>query len=112
MLSSGFPTLASWQAVRKAGLRLVVAGTPNPGAPPRRMSPRADQTWWAASLSRAEVGSCFAEQLDVYVTAGQLRAEHAFRVFGLPFLVLHYDIRRKPPNDRDASDAPAEGHPG
>jgi hypothetical protein len=54
----------------------------------------------------------FAEQLDVYVTAGQLRAEHAFRVFGLPFLVLHYDIRRKPPNDRDASDAPAEGHPG
>jgi len=38
----------------------------------------------------------FAEQLDVYVEGGELRAEHAFRVFGLPFLVLHYRIRRKP----------------
>ncbi len=38
----------------------------------------------------------FAEQLDVYVADGQLRAEHAFWVFGLPFLVLHYTIRRKP----------------
>jgi len=38
----------------------------------------------------------FAEQLDVYVDAGELRAEHAFWVFGLPFLVLHYRIHRKP----------------
>lgn len=38
----------------------------------------------------------FAEQLDVYVTNGDLVAEHAFRVFGLPFLVLHYHMRRKP----------------
>jgi hypothetical protein len=40
----------------------------------------------------------FAERLDVYVEAasGELRAEHAFWVFGLPFLVLHYRIRRKP----------------
>lgn len=38
----------------------------------------------------------FAEQLDVYITAGELRAKHAFWVFGLPFLVLHYGIRRKP----------------
>jgi hypothetical protein len=37
----------------------------------------------------------FAERLDVYVTDGELRAEHAFRLFGLPFLVLHYRIRRK-----------------
>jgi hypothetical protein len=37
----------------------------------------------------------FAEQLDVYVKDGELRAEHAFRIFGLPFLVLHYGIRRK-----------------
>ena len=37
----------------------------------------------------------FAERLDVYVRDGALRAEHAFWVFGLPFLVLHYDIRRK-----------------
>lgn len=35
----------------------------------------------------------FAEQLDVHVD-GELRAEHAFSVFGLPFLVLHYRIRR------------------
>ena len=38
----------------------------------------------------------FAEQLDVYVQDGQLRAEHAFSVFGLPFLILHYRIHRKP----------------
>ena len=38
----------------------------------------------------------FAERLDVYVEAGELRAEHAFWVFGLPFLILHYRITRKP----------------
>jgi hypothetical protein len=38
----------------------------------------------------------FAERLDVYVAEGELRAEHAFWVFGLPFLVLHYRIARKP----------------
>lgn len=37
----------------------------------------------------------FAEQLDVYVEDDQLRAEHAFSVFGIPFLVLHYRMRRK-----------------
>ena len=39
----------------------------------------------------------FAERLDVYAEAGQLRAEHAFWVFGFPFLVLHYRMHRKPP---------------
>jgi hypothetical protein len=39
----------------------------------------------------------FAEQLDVYVADGELRAEHAFAVFGLPFLVLHYRMHRKVP---------------
>jgi len=39
----------------------------------------------------------FEEQLDVFVQAdGALRAEHAFWVFGLPFLTLHYRIARKP----------------
>jgi hypothetical protein len=38
----------------------------------------------------------FAEQLDVYLQAGELRADHAFWVFGLPFLVLHYRMHRKP----------------
>jgi hypothetical protein len=45
----------------------------------------------------------FAERLDVYVDDGELRAEHAFRLFGLPFLVLHYRIRGKA--------APADGTP-
>jgi hypothetical protein len=38
----------------------------------------------------------FAEHLDVYVQDGELRAEHAFSVFGMPFLVLHYRMHRKP----------------
>ncbi len=38
----------------------------------------------------------FAERLDVYVDGGELRAEHAFWVFGFPFLVLHYRMHRKP----------------
>jgi hypothetical protein len=37
----------------------------------------------------------FAERLDVHVRDGQLRAEHAFWVFGFPFLVLHYTMDRK-----------------
>lgn len=37
----------------------------------------------------------FEEQLDVYVEDGVLRAEHAFWVFGFPFLVLQYRIARK-----------------
>jgi hypothetical protein len=37
----------------------------------------------------------FSEQLDVFVENNVLRAEHAFAVFGLPFLVLHYRISPK-----------------
>jgi hypothetical protein len=37
----------------------------------------------------------FGERLDVYVDADELRAEHAFSLFGLPFLVLHYRMGRK-----------------
>jgi len=37
----------------------------------------------------------FAEQLDVYLDHGELRAEHAFWVFGFPFMVLHYRMHRK-----------------
>jgi hypothetical protein len=48
-----------------------------------------------AELTTAAVRG-FAERLDVYTEAGELRAEHAFWVFGLPFLVLHYRIARKP----------------
>ena len=38
----------------------------------------------------------FEEQLDVFVEDGALRAEHAFWIFGFPFLTLHYRITRKP----------------
>ncbi len=37
----------------------------------------------------------FEEQLDVFVEDGDLRAEHAFWIFGFPFLTLHYRIARK-----------------
>jgi hypothetical protein len=37
----------------------------------------------------------FAERLDVYLRDGELVAEHAFSLFGLPFLVLDYRIRPK-----------------
>jgi hypothetical protein len=37
----------------------------------------------------------FAERLDVFTEGGELRAEHAFSLYGLPFLVLHYTINRK-----------------
>jgi hypothetical protein len=45
----------------------------------------------------------FAERLDVYVADGELRAEHAFWVFGFPFLVLHYRMHRKPPRKTRAN---------
>jgi hypothetical protein len=40
----------------------------------------------------------FAERLDVYVEQERLRAEHAFSLFGIPFLVLDYRMHRKPPS--------------
>jgi hypothetical protein len=42
----------------------------------------------------------FTERLEVHVDAGELRAEHSFWVFGLPFLVLYYRMHRKPPRSR------------
>jgi hypothetical protein len=38
----------------------------------------------------------FGERLDVRVEGGELTADHAFDLFGTPFLVLHYRITRKP----------------
>ncbi|MBB5788277.1 hypothetical protein [Jiangella mangrovi] len=38
----------------------------------------------------------FGEELQVWSDGGELRADHAFSLFGLPFLVLRYHIRRKP----------------
>ena len=48
----------------------------------------------------------FAEHLDVYVQGEQPRAEHAFWVFGLPFLVLHYQIVPKSPDPASAITGP------
>jgi hypothetical protein len=50
----------------------------------------------------------FKEELDVYVADGELRADHAFWLFGLPFLVLRYRIRRKPvPGKATEAEPPA-----
>lgn len=38
----------------------------------------------------------FTETLDVHLENGELRADHAFTLFGLPFLTLEYRITRKP----------------
>jgi hypothetical protein len=37
----------------------------------------------------------FSEELRVTVADGDVRADHAFWVFGLPFLVLRYRIRAR-----------------
>ena len=47
-----------------------------------------------AELTTAAVRG-FAERLDVHADGGVLRAEHAFWVFGIPFLVLRYRMHRK-----------------
>ncbi|GAB7038257.1 MULTISPECIES: hypothetical protein [Catenuloplanes] len=39
----------------------------------------------------------FTERLDVFTEDGELRAAHAFSLYGLPFLTLHYRIHRKRP---------------
>lgn len=48
----------------------------------------------------------FAEQLDVFAHDGELRAEHAFSLFGIPFLVLDYRINRKAPRPATTSLTP------
>ncbi len=53
----------------------------------------------------------FAEELHVQVTEGELRAEHAFWLFGFPFLILRYDIRRKVGAGTVDGHAPAPDHP-
>jgi hypothetical protein len=47
-----------------------------------------------AELTTAAVRG-FAERLDVHADDGVLRAEHAFWVFGIPFLVLRYRMHHK-----------------
>jgi hypothetical protein len=54
----------------------------------------------------------FAERLDVHADGDLLRAEHAFSVFGFPFLVLHYSIRRKPSGPEGAGPKAGSGSRG
>jgi hypothetical protein len=42
----------------------------------------------------------FKEELDVYLDNGELRADHAFWVFGFPFLTLRYRMSRRPSSDK------------
>ena len=42
----------------------------------------------------------FAESLEVRAAGVELRADHSFSLFGFPFLVLRYTIRRKAPDAR------------
>jgi hypothetical protein len=48
----------------------------------------------------------FAERLEVYVQDRELRAVHAFWVFGFPFLTLHYRLHRKPPRGGELGGEP------
>jgi hypothetical protein len=95
-VSVGFPLpQASFTAT------LLPAGRPGGGLVLDSRSPL-DQTGHYLTYIDPENGSLttaavrgFAERLDVYVADGELRAEHAFWVFGFPFLVLHYHMHRK-----------------
>jgi hypothetical protein len=49
----------------------------------------------------------FSEELDIYLDDGELRADHAFWLFRLPFLVLRYRIRRKPTPRLDSEAEPS-----
>ncbi|MGI5170224.1 hypothetical protein ACQEU3_38310 [Spirillospora sp. CA-253888] len=51
----------------------------------------------------------FAERLEVYTHDGELRAEHAFSVFGIPFLVLHYRMHPKSPAPPSHGSEPVGG---
>jgi hypothetical protein len=77
------------QQIAVAGVIGAVAGTAQSGHYLTYIDPD------SAELTVLAVRG-FAERLAVYVADGELRAEHAFAVFGIPFLVLHYRMHRKP----------------
>ncbi len=83
---------------------------PGVDQPQRPAAPRPLPDLHRAHITRADDTGVpgFKEELDVYVTDGELRADHAFWLFGLPFLVLRYRIRRKPvPGQATEAEPPA-----
>jgi hypothetical protein len=98
------------------GVRVPRSISPAGGAPPPRpgggltLTTRSDLDHPGHYLTYVDPGTReltslavpgFAEELDVHVAddgavdGAEVRAEHRFWLFGLPFLVLHYRIRRK-----------------
>jgi hypothetical protein len=112
-VSVGFPLpQASFTAT------LLPAGRPGGGLVLDSRSPL-DQPGHYLTYIDPETGSLttaavrgFAERLDVYVADGELRAEHSFWVFGLPFLVLHYHMHRKGVSAVSAASDPAAADRG
>jgi hypothetical protein len=95
-VSVGFPLpQASFTATlvpsARAGGGLVLDSRSELGQPGHYLTYIDPQT---GDLTTAAVRG-FAERLDVHADAGELRAEHAFWVFGIPFLVLRYRMHRK-----------------
>ncbi|MER7279548.1 hypothetical protein ABT369_34415 [Dactylosporangium sp. NPDC000244] len=95
-VSVGFP-------LPQANFTATLAPRPRPGGGLRLTSRAGDgQTGHYLSYIDGESRALstlavhgFSEELDVYVDGGELRADHAFSVFGLPFLTLEYRISRK-----------------
>lgn len=96
-VSVGFP-------LPQANFTATLAPLPRPGGG-LRLTSRAGDGQTGHYLSHIDAGSRelttlavhgFAEELDVYVEDGELRADHAFALFGLPFLTLRYRMSRKP----------------
>jgi hypothetical protein len=98
-VSVGFPLpQASFTATLaprvRAGGGLVLTSTVDGDDHPGHYLTYVDASSAQSALTALSVHG-FRERLDVYVEDGQLRADHAFSVFGMPFLVLDYRIRPK-----------------
>jgi hypothetical protein len=88
--SASFTATLTPRALPRGGLVLTSEGEgPHPGHYLTYVD--AD----SGALTALRVGG-FAEHLEVFVDGGELRASHAFALFGRPFLVLDYRIKRKP----------------
>jgi hypothetical protein len=101
-VSVGFPLpqasfTATLEPRARPGGGLVLTSRTDPGQPSDQPGHYLTYVDAASRELTALAVHGFAERLDVYVRDGEVRAEHAFEVFGLPFLVLHYRITRKPP---------------